>query len=157
MQRKLRILHVHLYSSLLISSPTRSLAHLLTHLLARSIKRALKRIPLILGLLKRDPQLKQLDNRISEIVEENLIILCIDFHVLSKRLIFDKLHIRGQHHQRLGLDIFKLLGPIPLLVLPLLLNQELEEVIRHRRGTECPRPVVPRAIAVAAAEGVGAG
>jgi hypothetical protein len=121
------------------------------------IEAALERIPVLLRLLERHAQLKQRDDRILEVREKCLVVARIQLRVLAEALVFDELHVRGQHHQRLRLDVLELLGAVPLLVGPLLLEQQLEVVVGHGGGREGPGPVVPRAIGVAAPERVGAG
>ena len=101
-------------------------------------------------------QLEQLDDDVSELVEENLIILGIPLHVLLKLLILDQRHIRRQHHQTLAPRILELLRSIPLPKTPLLAQQQPIVIIAHHSRAETPRSLKATAIGVAAAEGVGA-
>ena len=121
-----------------------------------SIQR-LQRHPIILLALKRHPQLKQLDNDIAEFLKENPIILSIPLNMLLKTRVLDERHISRQHHERLTPHILILLRPVPLLPRPLLPQQQPEIVVGHDGRGEGPGPVEPRAVRVAAAEGVRAG
>lgn len=121
------------------------------------IKGALERVPLVLGLLERHTELKERDNGIPKVVEEDIVVIGIQLSVLPEALVLDNLQIRRQHHERLGPDVLELLGAVPLLVLPLLLKQQLEVVVGQGGGAECPGTREARAVRVAAAEGVGAG
>jgi hypothetical protein len=121
------------------------------------IKAALECVPLVLRLLERHAKLKQRNDRIAKVLEEKVVILGIHLGVLPEALVLDQLHISGQHHERLGLDVLELLGAVPLLVSPLLVEQQLVVVVGHGGGREGPWAVEAGAISVAAAQSVRAG
>lgn len=121
-----------------------------------SRNRRLQFHPLILLTRKRHPQLQKLNHNIPKLPKENPIVGRIPLHMLLKQRILNQRHIRRQHHQALALNILKLLGAIPLLIRPLLAQQEAEVVVRHHDRGEGPGAVEAGAVGVAAAEGVGA-
>lgn len=65
--------------------------------------------------LKRHPQLEQFDDDIAKLLEKDLVVPGVSIHMLPEILVLDEHHIRGQHHQGLGLDVFELLGASPLV------------------------------------------
>lgn len=123
----------------------------------RLIEGALEDPPLVLGVLEGHTKLEESNNRVGEVLEESIVILGVQLSVLPEALVLDNLHIGGQHHERLGLDVLELLGAVPLLVRPLLFDQQLEVVVGQRGGAEGPGAIVAGAVRVAAAERVGAG
>lgn len=120
------------------------------------IERALEDPSLVFGLLEGHSKLKQGGDCLGKVLEESIAVLGIQLGVLLEALVLNKLHVSGQHHEALGLDILKLLGTIPLLVRPLLLEEQLEVVVGQGSGREGPGAVKAGAVGVAAAEGVGA-
>ena len=121
-----------------------------------SIQR-LQRDPIILPALKRDPQLKQLDNHVAELFKKDPIILGVPLNMLLEARVLAERHVRRQHHERLAPHILVLLRPVPLLPRPLLAQQQAEIVVRDDGRGEGPGAVEARAVGVAAAEGVRAG
>lgn len=118
------------------------------------IKRALEDPSLVLGVLEWHTELKQSHNGLGKVLEEGIIVLCVHLGVLPEALVLDELHVSGQHHEALGLDILKLLGAVPLLVSPLLLEKELVVVIGQGSGREGPGTVVAGTVSMAATEGM---
>jgi hypothetical protein len=92
------------------------------------------------GLLEGNTELKELEDNVLEIVEEEIVVISVFLNprlhllVLGNCTVFESatvcffrkiryLHISWQHHQCLGLGILILLGTIPLAPVPLLLNE----------------------------------
>lgn len=113
--------------------------------------------PAILRLAgEGNTELEQLDERLRELLEEGVLVLGIAIDMLLELLVLDQGEIRRQHHQALGGLVGELHGPVPLLLLPLLVDQQLEEVVGEDGGAEIPGAVVARAVGVSAAKSVSA-
>ena len=106
-------------------------------------------------LSKGYPQLKQPDDNIAKFLEKHLMISRIALHVRQERFILDQGHIGGQHHEGLGLEIFILLGPIPLLPAPFLVQQQAEVVVADDCRREGPGALEAGTVGVAPSQGVG--
>ena len=112
---------------------------------------------IVLPALKRHPQLKQLDNDVAELFEEDAIILGVPLNMLLETRVLDERHVGRQHHERLAAHILILLRSVPLPPRPLLPQQQPEIVVRDDGRGEGPGAIEAGAVGVAAAEGVGAG
>ena len=140
--------------------------------------------PLVLGTLgEGDAQLEQLGDDGRKVGEESVIILGVLLDVRLELAVLDERIVGRQHHERLGrlvLVLFPtalvsgvpsgdtdksilgcfiffltyLLGAVPLLPLPLLVQQEGVVVVGEDGGGEGPGTLETAAIAMAAAEGV---
>lgn len=64
--------------------------------------------------LEGDTELEELDDDVSELIEEDLIILGVTFDVFLEFFVFDQGHVGGEHHEGLGGDVLVLLGTVPL-------------------------------------------
>lgn len=107
-------------------------------------------------VLLRDSELKQLGKGIGSIFEEGFFILGVLLSILSEGLVLRKSHIRCQHHERLGGLVFVLNGAVPLLELPLFVEQETEVLVVERGGRMLPRTFKAASILVAPTDGVEA-
>lgn len=127
----------------------------LPHLLSKT---ALEFHPLALHAArsKRHAELKEPHDDVGEIPEEGIVILRVLLHHGAELLVLDEGHVGRQHHQGFGLGILELLGTVPFLPAPLLLEQQLVVVVGQRRGAEGPGPVEAGSIGVASAQGVRA-
>lgn len=76
--------------------------------------------------------------------------------MLLEALILDKSHISGQHHESASGLVSELSRAVPLLLDPLLLNKEAEELVGEKGRAEVPGPVKAGTIGVASAQGMGA-
>ena len=111
-----------------------------------------------LGVLgERNTELEELDNDVGEVIEEELVVGGILLNPLLELLVLNEGDVGGEHHEGLGLLVLILLRAVPLLPLPLLLNEEPEVVVGHDGGGEGPGAVIAGAVGVAAAESVSTG
>jgi hypothetical protein len=76
--------------------------------------------------------------------------------MLLEALILHKSHISGQHHESASGLVGELFRAVPLLLDPVLLSKEAEELIRENSRAEVPGAVEAGTIGVAAAQGMGA-
>lgn len=106
--------------------------------------------------LEGHAELKELDKDIRELLEESIAVLGIALDVLLEGLILDKGHISGQHHERGSGLVSVLKRAVPLLLVPLLLNKQTEELVAENSWAEVPGTVKPGAVGVAATQGMGA-
>ena len=104
--------------------------------------------------LEGDTQLKELDKDIRELLEEDITVLGIALDMGLEALVLDQSHISGQHHQSGSGLVSELSWAIPLLVAPLLLNKEAEELVAEDSRAEVPGAIEAGTVSVAAAEGV---
>lgn len=89
----------------------------------------LQRHAVILLALKGDPELKQLDDDVAELLEEGRVVLGVALNVLFEHGVLDERHVGREHHERLAARVLVLPGPVPLLPAPLLRQQEAEVVV----------------------------
>ena len=108
------------------------------------------------ALGKGNTELKETDNDGREVLEELVVGLGVALDVGLELLVLNEDHVGGQHHEGLGGLVLVLLGAVPLLPLPLLLDQQAEVVVGQDGGGESPGTSEAGAVSVAAAEGVGA-
>jgi hypothetical protein len=78
---------------------------------------------------------------LNSLLEEQILVLCVSLGVLLELLVLGQRHVRGQHHQRLGLAVSELGGSAPLPPGPLLVKEQLEVVVGKGRGGESPGTV----------------
>lgn len=76
--------------------------------------RRLQRHPVFRLALEWYTQFEELDKDVSELVEEDLIVLGVAFDVFLKLFVLDQGHVRRQHHEGFGGDILVLLRAVPL-------------------------------------------
>ena len=107
--------------------------------------------------MKGHPELKQLDDDVAELLEEDPVVLGVPLHMLLEARVLDERHVGRQHHERLAPRVLVLLRSVPLLPAPLLRQQKAVVIVRHHRRGEGPGPVETGAVRVAAAEGVRTG
>lgn len=111
-----------------------------------------------LGVLgEGNAELEELDNDVGEVLEEELVVGGVLLNPLLESLVLDEGHVGGKHHEGLGLLVLILLGAVPLLPLPLLVEKELVVVVSHDGRGEGPGAVEAGAVGVAAAESVSTG
>lgn len=111
---------------------------------------------LILGTLgEGNAELEELDDHSGEVLEEEIVVGGILLDPGLELLVLDESHVGGKHHEGLGLLVLILLGAIPLLPLPLLVEKELVVVVGQDGGGEGPGAVVTAAVGMAASKGVG--
>lgn len=113
--------------------------------------------PALSVLLEGNTELEELDNDVGEVLEEELIVGGVLLNPLLELLVLDEGHVGGKHHEGLGLLVLKLLGAVPLLPLPLLVEEELVVVVGQNGGGEGPGTIEAGAVGVAAAESVSTG
>lgn len=121
---------------------------------ASKLLRSLEHKP-VLGLAsKRNTKLQQLHKRIRELLEEHIVVLGIPLNMLLELLILDKRNVSRKHHERLRGLVRELLGAVPLLLIPALLDKQTEELVREHSRAEVPRTVETRPVSVRAAQSV---
>lgn len=70
------------------------------YLYSPSIARRRLQAHSVFGLaLEGDTELEELDDDVSELVEENLIVLGVTFDVSLEFFVFDQGHVCGEHHE----------------------------------------------------------
>lgn len=110
----------------------------------------------ILGLaLERHTKLQKLDVNVSELLEESIVVLSITLNVLLEGLVVDQSHVGGQHHEGGGALVGELSRATPLALVPLLLDQQTEELVAEDSRAEVPRTIETRAVGVGATQSVG--
>lgn len=67
------------------------------------------------------------------LLEEGLLVLCVHLGRLAERLVLDKGHVGREHHERLCRLVGVLLGTLPLLPDPALLDEKPEVLVGLRR------------------------
>lgn len=122
-----------------------------THLLRRLEDNSVLRL-----VGEGNTKLKQSAKDIGEVLEEKLVVLGIELNVLLELLVLDKRQVGRHHHQRLGRLVRELRGSVPLLLLPLLAQQEFEELIGEDGWAEVPGAIEAGAVRVRTSEGVSA-
>lgn len=116
--------------------------------------RSLKHKPVLSLASKRNTKLQQLHKRIRELLEEHIAVLGIPLNMLLKLLVLDKRNISRKHHESLSGLVRELLGSVPLLLIPSLLDKQPEELISEDSRAEIPRTVETRPVSVRAAQSV---
>lgn len=106
------------------------------------------------ALSKGNAELEEAENDGGEVLEEQVVVGSVLLNPRSEGLVGGQDVVSGEHHQGLGGLVLELLGAVPLLVLPLLLQQELVEVVGQHGGREGPRTLIARSVGVASANGV---
>ena len=92
----------------------------------------------------------------NSLLEEQVLIVGVGLSPLLEGLVRDEDVVGREHHERVRRFVLELLRAVPLLPDPLLVQEQLEVLIRHARRRERPRPVVPRPVGVAAPQRVPA-
>lgn len=100
---------------------------------------------------ERNPELDQLDESIRKVLEEGIVVLGVPLDVLLELLVLDQRHVGGKHHQGLGGLVRELLGTVPLLLIPVLLDQQTVELVGEDCRAEVPRAVKARPVRVTTA------
>mmetsp|Transcript_490 Transcript_490/g.932 ORF Transcript_490/g.932 Transcript_490/m.932 type:complete len:315 (+) Transcript_490:486-1430(+) len=110
------------------------------------------------GLLLRlgNAEVDELAEGRRKVREERLLRLGVLLDVRLELVVLDQRQVGGKHHQRAGLLVLVLFRPVPLALLPGVLEQELEVIVVELQRIRRPRPVEATASLVAAAEGVRA-
>ena len=110
----------------------------------------------VLGLAgERDTQLQELDENVGKLLEKGVAVLSVAVDVLLELLVLDHDHVRRHHHQGPGALVGELGRSVPLLLLPLLVEQETEELVGENGRAEVPGSVKAGAVGVSAAQSVG--
>jgi len=93
-------------------------------------------------LVAPDAELEQGGERLGEVVEEELLVLCVALDPrLEGRILAERLVCR-QHHQGLAeLLVVVLERAVPLAGLPIEVDEHLEVVVREARRVHDPWPV----------------
>lgn len=99
-------------------------------------------------------ELKELDKDIRELLEKDIAVLGIAVDVGLEALVLNESHISGQHHESGSGLVSELSRAVPLLVAPLLLDKETEELVAENSRAEVPRAVEAGAVGVAATQSV---
>lgn len=76
--------------------------------------------------------------------------------MLLERLVLDEGHVGGEHHQGSGGLIGELGRAVPLSGLPLLIDQQTEELVGEDSRAEVPGTIETGAVRMGTTEGVGA-
>lgn len=76
--------------------------------------------------------------------------------MLPEALVINQGHISRHHHQSLSGLVGELARTIPLLRLPLLLDEQTEELVGENSRAEVPRAIEAGAVGVGTSEGVSA-
>lgn len=109
----------------------------------------------VLGLdLERNTVLKKLDIDVRELLEEDIGILGIALDVRLEALVLDQGNITGQHHQGTSSLVGVLDRAVPLALVPLLLNEQTEELVAEDGRAEIPRSFETGAVGVGTAQSV---
>lgn len=106
------------------------------------------------ALGERNTELEQLNENGGEVLEEQVVVSGVLLNPRLESLVLNKDNIGGKHHEGLGGLVLILLGAVPLLLGPLLLEKEAVEVVGHNSRGEGPRALVARSGGVASANGV---
>lgn len=83
-----------------------------------------------------------------------MLVVGIRLDPLLEGLIRHEDIVGREHHERASLLVLKLLRAVPLLPDPLLIQEELVELVDHTRRRERPGTLEARAVAVAASKSV---
>ena len=114
--------------------------------------RSLEHKPILSLASKRNTKLQQLHKCIRELLKEYIVVFGIPLNMLLELLVLDKRNVTRKHHERLRGLVRELLGAVPLLLIPALLDKQTEELISEDSRAEVPRTVKPRPVSVRAAQ-----
>lgn len=93
---------------------------------------------ILLPTLEWHTELEELHDHVTELLEEDLVVLGVALDMLAELLVLDERHVGGQHHQGFGALVFVLFGAVPLDIISIFLPKFAQE---YRETRLCERVI----------------